>query len=833
MPTRAPGNASPLSSTRLRAQSVDARASGLGAQSTESRDNTPVSGDNGTGRHPAEPPTRLGPRDLNPMDLDPPKALNAASSPALSKNLNNDDIPRLREVFDWSDSCDNGDLGDVPEYPVLTPSPIPAETSFKPDEPPREKGKEVDPLEKSGSQKKELFKDWLGEWTDFDENMAELNRPGSDDSDESLVKMWDDENRRGFIQVQNLALQRFRKITREEFTDKCNKVNDLQERVHELEKLVIQAQTREEMAQRLMDETHRAPTINGLATPNENQGSETSNRRQAGDGNRESTPAVKTDDPPSITKSQTSGASKSDTRYWRASSLLLSKSSVKRAIVGSDPSDPDSSDSSSESEDDGEQSSTESSDDEPRRKPAQKTKEKIRVTTGLGADEDSPDDLNAMLLAMEPESDHDSDSIETKRLKRAARHKHRAQLNLLKYQQGFLKHKPPFTYNAALSEGTAQGLYGFAIGLSTENDVDQLPELEAAKHLVVTERALSMLRMAVPLPTDESHDLLYDPLAPDCFQLTNWGGHETYLLSDKHNYDDYIIYYSQLCDPAFDIVPWLTDLKLRNYDDLIKTKLSFRPTWFGNAIPEGMTHSGGDPYADLYDVSSDSGNGEISCESCDEWVTTDEEGREMVLTDSEVDLPSPRFAVIEDDEDVPDLLSCESSDEESPVETTSGSQTKVLGPYPAQVDYSGLLMDFVSSTVVDQLKLEFELLQKPIPLQLAVSGSRSTVKATMNVELTYQDIKCVHTFDIANLESYDVILGMPFLYQHQVLLGFNPPEIKIRSIDPLPICGSQTQILELRETSLSTDMIDAYSNELCDYAQDICKEAVETPLPPL
>lgn len=88
---------------------------------------------------------------------------------------------------------------------------------------------------------------------------------------------------------------------------------------------------------------------------------------------------------------------------------------------------------------------------------------------------------------------------------------------------------------------------------------------------------------------------------------------------------------------------------------------------------------------------------------------------------------------------------------------------------------SGSLTDFISSTVVDQLKLPYSLLDKPMPLQLAVSGSRSTVKASTTVDLKYQDISRPRAFDIANLEAYDVILGMPFLFQHQVLLGFNPP----------------------------------------------------------
>ncbi|KAJ8580557.1 hypothetical protein M405DRAFT_753099 [Rhizopogon salebrosus TDB-379] len=146
---------------------------------------------------------------------------------------------------------------------------------------------------------------------------------------------------------------------------------------------------------------------------------------------------------------------------------------------------------------------------------------------------------------------------------------------------------------------------------------------------------------------------------------------------------------------------------------------------------------------------------------------------------------------------------------------------------------SGSLTDFISTTVVDQLKLKFDLLDKPIPLQLAVSGSRSAVKATTTVDLKYQSISGPRTLDIANLETYDVILGMPFLFQHQVLLGFNPSEIKIRSVEPLPIRGAQSQILELRGTNTETEKIDSYRKELSQYAKSICKEAVETPLPPL
>ncbi|KAF8574980.1 hypothetical protein K439DRAFT_1641768 [Ramaria rubella] len=74
-------------------------------------------------------------------------------------------------------------------------------------------------------------------------------------------------------------------------------------------------------------------------------------------------------------------------------------------------------------------------------------------------------------------------------------------------------------------------------------------------------------------------------------------------------------------------------------------------------------------------------------------------------------------------------------------------------------------------------------LTKPLPVQLAVSGSRTVIN-----------------FDIINLDSYDLILGTPFLFQHKVLMGFHPSQVAV---------GSNKA------------------------AEDICKEANETPLPPL
>ena len=49
----------------------------------------------------------------------------------------------------------------------------------------------------------------------------------------------------------------------------------------------------------------------------------------------------------------------------------------------------------------------------------------------------------------------------------------------------------------------------------------------------------------------------------------------------------------------------------------------------------------------------------------------------------------------------------------------------------------------------------------------------------------------------------------------------------------LPICGAQVFMIESCTTEIMKDQVDLYQTELQDYAKDICKEAVEIPLPPL
>ncbi|KAI0045407.1 hypothetical protein FA95DRAFT_1561123 [Auriscalpium vulgare] len=53
-----------------------------------------------------------------------------------------------------------------------------------------------------------------------------------------------------------------------------------------------------------------------------------------------------------------------------------------------------------------------------------------------------------------------------------------------------------------------------------------------------------------------------------------------------------------------------------------------------------------------------------------------------------------------------------------------------------------------------------------------------------------------------NIDNYDLILGTPFMYQHQVTLGLNPATLVVQSNEALPIKGEQVTKLASRATDI-------------------------------
>jgi hypothetical protein len=146
---------------------------------------------------------------------------------------------------------------------------------------------------------------------------------------------------------------------------------------------------------------------------------------------------------------------------------------------------------------------------------------------------------------------------------------------------------------------------------------------------------------------------------------------------------------------------------------------------------------------------------------------------------------------------------------------------------------SGSLGDFMSSTLADQLQVDRKTLDVPLALQLAVQGSRSRVNTVATVQLQYQNIKENRTFDVINLNNYDLILGTPWMHQHQICIGFNPARVVIGSDEPLPLKAGDDTKLMVHTLSPDDQKIGIAREELRQYADPLCKEVSETELPPL
>ena len=127
---------------------------------------------------------------------------------------------------------------------------------------------------------------------------------------------------------------------------------------------------------------------------------------------------------------------------------------------------------------------------------------------------------------------------------------------------------------------------------------------------------------------------------------------------------------------------------------------------------------------------------------------------------------------------------------------------------------SGSLGDFISTTLADQLKLKRIVLDKPITLQLAVQGSRSKVNSRVEARLQYQSIDETRQFDVININSYDLILGTPWMWQHQVCIGLNPARVVIGSDTTLPMkLGANTKPMA-HSVAFDSDEVEAAREEL-------------------
>lgn len=115
---------------------------------------------------------------------------------------------------------------------------------------------------------------------------------------------------------------------------------------------------------------------------------------------------------------------------------------------------------------------------------------------------------------------------------------------------------------AALDKGSNLGLFGMAFGASTSS-TSWLEERDELWEVVLT-----TVRQALPLPFDRLDETIDEAFAPDRFSIVEYGGRDSYLLSNKHNRQDHTLYKSQLINPEFDLITYLIQAKDEFYEGL-------------------------------------------------------------------------------------------------------------------------------------------------------------------------------------------------------------------------------------------------------------------------
>ena len=78
----------------------------------------------------------------------------------------------------------------------------------------------------------------------------------------------------------------------------------------------------------------------------------------------------------------------------------------------------------------------------------------------------------------------------------------------------------------------------------------------------------------------------------------------------------------------------------------------------------------------------------------------------------------------------------------------------------------------ISPSFIRAAKIKPFPLDKPIGIQLAVTGSKLVIDYGTNATIKYNGKELKEYFDIINIDYYDAILGTPFLRKHEVMIDF-------------------------------------------------------------
>ena len=105
---------------------------------------------------------------------------------------------------------------------------------------------------------------------------------------------------------------------------------------------------------------------------------------------------------------------------------------------------------------------------------------------------------------------------------------------------------------------------------------------------------------------------------------------------------------------------------------------------------------------------------------------------------------------------------------------------------------TGSTSNFVSPAFVTVHRIRAFPLEQQLTLQLGCVGSHSRITHGANAQMRIGAFDAQLYFDVANIDCYDCILGIPFLWQNAAIVNFGRQVLRIRRGDVPMIQDSET-----------------------------------------
>jgi len=116
----------------------------------------------------------------------------------------------------------------------------------------------------------------------------------------------------------------------------------------------------------------------------------------------------------------------------------------------------------------------------------------------------------------------------------------------------------------------------------------------------------------------------------------------------------------------------------------------------------------------------------------------------------------------------------------------SETPTNKKHDYEVMLD-SGASKDFISRSVVDHLQLPVRRARDAFPVALADGTIKQVAEVAKDVPLLIGDFFCTRDLYILDMAGLDIVLGKPFLYDHNCSVDFTTNVTNIRKGDTVHV----------------------------------------------